>query len=209
MMKYKMDDLNLDDLPTASLYRPNMDDFVSSIIGCFIIGDDWDKPTLLALKDKAGASALVGLQIDNTECKHLDSINSIIKCQPDEVQNVVELLDVKSASSLIAIDVVDIESLFEGSQSFQFIQTRTINNESVADSIKTTTHNFFNRLSIVNDIKALLIGIESIEVLPLESLNYITEAVEAALSDDISIYYSSWINPDFDCFKLKAIYTKG
>lgn len=208
-MKYKRGDLNLDDLATAVLYRPNMDHFAPSIIGCFIISDDWDKPDLLSLKDKAGASILVGLQIDNTELQHLGSINSIIKCQPYEVNNVIKLLDVKSASSLIAIDVVDIEDLFMGSQSFKFIQTSKINNESVVDSIKMTTQNFVDQLAMVSSIKALLVGMESIEVLPLEALNYITEAVEAILSDDISIYFSSKIKPELDCFKLKAIYAEG
>ena len=192
-MKYQIDDSYRDDIPSAVLYRQTMDHYPKSAIGCFIISDVWDEEALIELKEKSEAWFLVGLQIDDSEFKRLDIIEGVIRCQPNEVDKVIRVLDVNSASTIIGIDVVDIKSLFEYGNSFQFIQA-SATGESISKSVKAATQQ--------------LVTIESIESPSLEVFSYISEAVEALLSNDAYIYYSSRITDEPDCFCLKALYAE-
>ena len=205
-MKYHMDDSYIDDTPSAFLYQRIMNCYPKSAIGCFIINDDWDEHALLELKQESEAWFLVGLQIDDSEFERLDIIEGVVRCQPDEVKDVTELLDVNAASTIIGIDVVDIKSLFECGNLFQFIQA-SATGESETDLIKVTTHNLVDQLSTARNTKALFIGMESVQSLPLEAFAYISEAVESLLSnDDASIYYRSSMTDEPNSFHLKAIY---
>ncbi len=205
-MKYQIDDSYIDDTPSALLYQRIMDCYPKSAIGCFIINDDWDEQALLELKQKSEAWFLVGLQIDDYDFERLDIMEGVVRCQPDEVNEVIRVLDVKSASTFIGIDVVDIKSLFECGSLFQFIQV-SAKGESETDLIKVTTHNLVDQLSTARNTKALFIGMESVQSLPLEAFAYISEAVESLLSnDDASIYYRSSVTDEPNSFHLKAIY---
>ncbi|WP_198335226.1 hypothetical protein [Psychrobacter namhaensis] len=86
-----------------------MDRYPKSAIGCFIISEDWDEQALLELKEKSEARFLVGLQIDDNEFKCLDIIEGIVRCQPEDVNQVVKLLNI-SPRGLIGIDVNDIKN---------------------------------------------------------------------------------------------------
>jgi len=205
-MKYQLDKSQINDLPCAALYRPNIDYFPLAIIACFIISDGWDVQALLELKEKAEADILVGLQTDDQDHESLDIIEAVIKCQLDEVNDVVELLDVKSASTIIGIDVADVKSLFECGSSFQFVQT-SATGEPELDMVKTATHKLISLLAKAHNTKGLFVGMQSVQSLPLESLAYVTEAVEGLLSNDAaSIYYSSSMSDEPNSFYLKAIY---
>ena len=204
-MKYQIDDSYRDDIPSAVLYRQTMDHYPKSAIGCFIISDVWDEEALIELKEKSEAWFLVGLQIDDSEFKRLDIIEGVIRCQPNEVDKVIRVLDVNSASTIIGIDVVDIKSLFEYGNSFQFIQA-SATGESISKSVKAATQQLVSQFIKARHAKRLLVTIESIESPSLEVFSYISEAVEALLSNDAYIYYSSRITDEPDCFCLKALY---
>lgn len=206
-MKYQIDDSYRDDIPSAVLYRQTMDHYPKSAIGCFIISDVWDEEALIELKEKSEAWFLVGLQIDDSEFKRLDIIEGVIRCQPNEVDKVIRVLDVNSASTIIGIDVVDIKSLFEYGNSFQFIQA-SATGESISKSVKAATQQLVSQFIKARHAKRLLVTIESIESPSLEVFSYISEAVEALLSNDAYIYYSSRITDEPDCFCLKAIYAE-
>ena len=205
-MKYQIDDSYIDDIPSAVLYRQTMDHYPKSAIGCFIISDAWNEEALLDLKEKSEAWFLVGLQTDDYDFERLDIMEGVVRCQPDEVNEVIRMLDVKSASTFIGIDVVDIKSLFECGSLFQFIQV-SATGESETDLIKVIMHNLVDQLSTARNTKALFVGIESVQSLPLEAFAYISEAVESLLSnDDASIYYRSSMTDEPHCFRLKALY---
>ena len=207
-MKYHIDDSYIDDTPSAVLYRQTMDYYPKSAIGCFIISDAWDEEALIELKEKSEAWFLVGLQIDDSEFKRLDIIEGVIRCQPNEVDNVIRILDVNSASTIIGIDVVDIKSLFEYGNSFQFIQA-SATGESISKSVKAATQQLVSQLIKARHAKRLLVTIESIESPSLDTLSYITEAIKNSLSiNDEFIYYSSRITDEPDCFCLKALYAE-
>ena len=205
-MKYQIDNSHVDHIPSAFLYRQTMDYYPKSAIGCFIISDRWNEQALLGLKEKSGAWFLVGLQIDDIDFERLDIIGGVIRCQPDEVNNVIKLLDISSASTIIGIDVVDIRSLFDICSSFQFIQA-SATGKSESDLIKVTTHKLVNQLATVRNTKGVFIGMESVQSLPIEAFAYISEAVEELLSnDEVSIYYCSSMTDEINTFRLKMIY---
>jgi len=207
-MKYQIDESHENDIPCTALYKPNMDCFSPSIIVCFIMNDDWNEQMLRELKEKTGAYLLVGLQTVDSQFEVLNIIDGVINCRPDEVNDVVELLDVKSASTIIGIDVVDVISLFEDGNLFQFIQV-SATGEPESDLIKVATHKLVSQLAKAHDTKGLFIGMQSVQALPLESMAYVTEAVEGLLSgDEASIYYSSNSTDELDTFGLKAIYAE-
>ena len=202
-----MDDSYIDDTPSAVLYRQTMDYYPKSAIGCFIISDAWDEEALIGLKEKSGAWFLVGLQIDDYDFERLDIIEGVVRCQPNKVDNVIRILDVNSASTIIGIDVVDIKSLFEYGNSFQFIQA-SATGESISKSVKAATQQLVSQFIKARHAKRLLVTIESIESPSLEVFSYISEAVEALLSNDAYIYYSASITDEPHCFRLKALYAE-
>ena len=207
-MKYQIDDSYIDDTPSAFLYQRIMDCYPKSAIGCFIINDDWNEHALLELKEKSEAWFLVGLQTDSSELERLDIIEGVIRCQPDEVKDVTALLDVNAASTIIGIDVVDIKSLFECGNLFQFIQA-SATGESISKSVKAAAQQLVSQLIKARHAKGLLVTIESIESPSLDTLSYITEAIKNSLSiNDEFIYYSSRITDEPDCFCLKALYAE-
>ncbi|KAA0915621.1 hypothetical protein [Psychrobacter sp. ANT_WB68] len=207
-MKYQLDASHIDDIPSAVLYRRAMDHYPKSSIGCFVINDDWSEQALLDLKKKSEAWFLVGLQTNDHEYEHLDMIEGIIRCQPDEVNDVIKLLDINSASTIIGIDVVDIKSLFDICNSFKFVQA-SATGEYESDLIKVAAHKLINKLEKVHNIKALFVGMCGIQSSPLETCSYISETVEALLSnDDVSIYYCSSMIDELSTFRLKAIYAE-
>lgn len=208
MDKFRSGDLYLSGVPAAALYHPNMDNFPLSIIGCFIISDGWDEQALLGLKERIGAYFLVGLQVDDEEFERFDVVEGVIKCAPNEINDVIRLLDVNAVSSLIAIDVIDIKSLFERDYSFQFIQVSGTG-KCESDLIKSATHELVSQLVEARNTKGLLVTMESTESPSLDTLSYISEAVENSLSiDNEFIYYSASIIDEPDCFCLRAIYAE-
>ncbi|MGP4963802.1 hypothetical protein [Psychrobacter celer] len=207
-MKYQLDKSKIDDIPCVALYRPNKGHYSPSVIACFIISDGWNEQALLELKEKAEADILVGLQTDNNEYERLDIVEGIIRCQPNEVNDVVELLDVRSASTIIGIDVIDVISLFECGYSFQFVQA-SATGESEFHMIKTATYKMIGLLTNARNTKGVLIRTQSVQSLPLEAFAYISDAIEGLLSnDDAFIYFSSSMIDEPDCFRLKAVYAE-
>ena len=207
-MKYQIDDSYIDNLPSAVLYRQTMGHYPKSAIGCFIISDAWDEEALLELKEQSEAWFLVGLQMDNSEFERLDIIEGIIRCQPSEVNDVIKLLNVKSASTLIGIDVVDLKILFECGSLFQFIQV-SATGDSILNSVKAATQQLVSQLVEALHAKGLLVTIESTESPSLDTLSYITEAIGNSLSiNDEFIYYTSSVTDELDCFRLKALYAE-
>lgn len=209
-MKYQLDNSQIDDTHCAALYRSNTECFPPAIIGCFIMNDEWNEQALFELKQKVKADILVGLQTDDYDHEHdhegLDIVEAVIKCQLDEVNDVVELLDVRSASTIIGIDVIDVIHLLECGNSFQFVHT-SAKGEPEANMVKSATHKLMSQLEKAHDTKGVFIGMESKQSLPIEAFAYIGDAVEGLLSNTgESIYYRSSMIDEPNFFHLKAIY---
>ena len=206
--KFRSKDLYLSGVPAAALYKPDTDNFPLSIIGCFIISDGWDKQALLKLKKCVGAEFLVGLRTDDSEFERLDIVKGVIKCQLNEVNDIIRLLDVNSSFMHVGTDIMDVITLFECGQSFQFIQA-SAKSKSELEVAKVATQLLISQLAKGGHIKGLFAMVESFESLSIDTWNYISQAVENLLSsDDDPLYYASSITGEPDCFRLKAIYAE-
>ena len=206
-MKYQIDDSHIDDIPSAFLYRQTMDHYPKSAIGCFIIGDAWDEEALLELKEKSEAWFLVGLQTDNSEFERLNTIEGVIRCQLDEVDQVVKLLDI-SPRGLISIDINDIKSLFVREKSYKFIQTH-ITDVFETEMVKKAANELVSQLPKNLNIKGLLLGIESSECPSLDNTSYIIDFIEKSIvADDLYSYYCTSISDEPNSFRLRAMYAE-
>ena len=207
-MKYQINDSYIDDIPSAVLYRQTMDHYPKSTIGCFVISDDWSEQALLELKKKSKAWFLVGLQIDSMDFEHLDIIEGVIRCQLDEVDQVVKLLDI-SPRGLISIDINDIKSLFEREKSYKFIQTH-ITDGFDTDMAKKAANELVGQFPKNLNVKGLLLGIESSESPSLDTISYIVAFLEKnVIADKLNTYYCTSISDEPNSFRLRAIYAEG
>ena len=207
-MKYQIDDSYIDDIPSAVLYRQTMDHYPKSAIGCFIISDNWDEQALLELKEQSEVWFLVGLQTDNIDFGRLNTIEGVIRCQLDEVDQVVKLLDI-SPRGLISIDINDIKSLFEREKSYKFIQTH-VTDVFETEMVKKAANELVSQLPKNLNIKGLLLGIESSEYPSLDNTSYIIDFIEKSIvADDLYSYYCTSISDEPNSFRLRAMYASA
>ena len=206
-MKYHMDESYIDDTPNAFLYQQITDRYPKSVIGCFIISEDWDEQTLLELKEKSEAWVLVGLQINDMDFDRLDIIEGIVRCQPEDVNQVVKLLNI-SPRGLIGIDVIDIKSLFEREKSYKFIQTH-ITSVFDTDMAKKAANELVGQFPKDLNIKGLLLGMESSESPSLDTISYIVAFIEKnVMADEPYTYYCTSMSDEPNSFRLRAIYAE-
>ena len=207
-MKYHMDESYIDDTPNAFLYQRIMDRYPKSVIGCFIISEDWDEQALLELKEKSEAWFLVGLQIDDMDFDRLDIIEGIVRCQPEDVNQVVKLLDISPRGS-IAIDVIDIKSLFEREKLYKFIQIH-VTDGFETDMAKKAANEIVSRLPKNPNIKGLLLGIESSESPSLDNTAYIIDFIEKSImADELYMDSCTSMSDEPNSFRLRAMYAEG
>lgn len=206
-MKYHMDESYIDDTPNAFLYQQITDRYPKSVIGCFIISEDWDEQTLLELKEKSEAWFLVGLQINDMDFDRLDIIEGIVRCQPEDVNQVVKLLNI-SPRGLIGIDVIDIKSLFEREKSYKFIQTH-ITSVFDTDMAKKAANELVGQFPKDLNIKGLLLGMESSESPSLDTISYIVAFIEKnVMADEPYTYYCTSMSDEPNSFRLRAMYAE-
>ena len=206
-MKYHMDESYIDDTPNAFLYQQITDRYPKSVIGCFIISEDWDEQTLLELKEKSEAWVLVGLQINDMDFDRLDIIEGIVRCQPEDVNQVVKLLNI-SPRGLIGIDVIDIKSLFEREKSYKFIQTH-ITSVFDTDMAKKAANELVGQFPKDLNIKGLLLGMESSESPSLDTISYIVAFIEKnVMADEPYTYYCTSMSDEPNSFRLRAMYAE-
>lgn len=207
-MKYHMDESYIDDTPNAFLYQQIMDRYPKSVIGCFIISEDWGEQALLELKEKSEAWFLVGLQINDMDFDRLDIIEGIVRCQAEDVNQVVKLLNI-SPRGLIGIDVIDIKSLFEREKSYKFIQTHITDGFDI-DMAKKAANELVGQFPKNLNIKRLLLGMESSESPSLDTISYIVAFIEKnVMADELYTYYCTSMTDEPNSFHLKAIYAEA
>ncbi len=207
-MKYHMDESYIDDTPNAFLCQRIMDRYPKSVIGCFIISEDWDEQALLELKEKSEAWFLVGLQINDMDFDRLDIIEGIVRCQPEDVNQVVKLLNI-SPRGLVGIDVNDIKKLFEREKSYKFIQAHITDGFDI-DMAKKAANELVGQFPKNLNVKGLLLGIESSESPSLDTISYIVAFLEKnVIADKLNTYYCTSISDEPNSFRLRAIYAEG
>lgn len=195
------------DIPNALLYRPNMEHYHSSVIACFCMSDGWNEQTLLELKERTGAYFLVGIQTTTSKAESFDIVEGIVKCQPENIQQVIELLDI-SPRGLIGIDVIDIQYLFKISYEYKFIYS-CVTDASSLDLEKTTVNNLINQLPKSISVKGFLVGMETSDSIPLNTATHIIKTLEKGIvADDLNKFYCTSMTTNPHSFCLRMIYSE-
>lgn len=148
------------------------------------------------------------MQINDIDFDRLDIIEGVVRCQPEDVNQVVKLLNI-SPRGLIGIDVIDIKSLFEREKSYKFIQTH-ITDGFETDMIKNAANELVGRLPKNLNIKGLLLGIESSESPSLDTISYIVAFIEKnVIADELYRYYCTSMSNEPNSFRLRVMYAEG
>ncbi|MCC3308271.1 hypothetical protein [Psychrobacter sanguinis] len=196
----------------AKLYKPDIINDTPCAFACVIINEQWNENSLLALKDKTGCVSLIGIltdsgkdDISNKRLEVLNAVDGVVKCQPDEVQAVVELLNSKPSNGLLVLDAFDIKLLFEKEGIFEFAQVHPIKIESTREeTLKIVVEKILEKLSNPAYFSSILIDFNAQDVL-IEDLGYICETIESTLSvDDPNLFYQATHanNPDYMGFRV-------
>lgn len=196
----------------AKLYKPDIINDMPCAFACVIINEQWNENSLLALKDKTGCVSLIGIltdsgkdDISNKRLEVLNAVDGVVKCQPDEVQAVVELLNSKPSNGLLVLDAFDIKLLFEKEGIFEFAQVHPIKIESTREeTLKIVVEKILEKLSNPAYFSSILIDFNAQDVL-IEDLGYICETIESTLSvDDPNLFYQATHanNPDYMGFRV-------
>ncbi len=183
----------------AKLYKSDIIDDTPCAFACVIIDEQWSEDSLLALKDKTGCIALIGVltdsdknDTDNKCLEVLNTVDGIVKCQLDEVQAVVELLKSKPSNGLLVLDAFDIKLLFEKEGVVEFTQVYPIKIESTREeALKIVVEKIIEKLPQPAYFSSMLLDFNAQDVL-IEDLGYICETIESTLSiDERNMFYQA------------------
>src|SRR5699024_2439065 len=173
----------------------------------FLIDDDWDEQSLIDLKDTTGASFLFGLQTTSKRMDKLDVIDGIIVCQPDEVQQVMEVFEVTSnrRGNLLTTDFNDLENALQFTKPAQFIQTTIIGTNRL-DRAERAINQILEQIPKDINVDVLILKVKTDGDVSLEEYLVISSAIEDRVSEDISLWYGNGVADETDCLCIEAVY---
>lgn len=210
--KSKQAHLKLLGMPRAKLYKP---DFVETqcAIGCIMVADDWSAQSLLDLKEKCSATYLVGLLTSEPELNRavydiedLSILDGIIRCQEEEVIEVVELLNSNSSNGIISLDPFDVMSLLDNNNILQYVNIRSVEVKSTREkALRELIEKFLNWLSKHDSLDGILIDFNAQNVL-IEELAYICDTVEPEINvNDNRLLYQTTDSSDPNYMGLRVL----
>lgn len=91
--RYRNNELWIKNIAFTKLYTPQMSEYDLSRYGFFLISDNWDEKALIDLRFKTAPEFLLGLQTTEKTIKQFDVVDGIIICQPNEVQQVMNMFE--------------------------------------------------------------------------------------------------------------------
>jgi len=201
----------------AKLYKPDIIDDTPCAFACVIIDEQWNENSLLDLKDKTGCVSLIGIWTDsskddtsNKRLEVLNTVDGVVKCQPDEVQAVVELLNSKPSNGLLVLDAFDIKLLFEKEGIVKFTQVHPITIESTREeTLKIVVEKIIEKLPQPAYFSSILLDFNAQDVF-IEELGYICEMIESTLSvDDPNLFFQATHANKPDCMGFRVIYSQS
>ena len=197
----------LDSIPITNLYLPLAKEYCLSEFAFFLIDDDWDEQSLIDLKDTTGASFLFGLQTTSKRMDKLDVIDGIIVCQPDEVQQVMEVFEVTSnrRGNLLTTDFNDLENALQFTKPAQFIQTTIIGTNRL-DRAERAINQILEQIPKDINVDVLILKVKTDGDVSLEEYLVISSAIEDRVSEDISLWYGNEVADEADCLCIEAVY---
>lgn len=194
----------------AKLYKPDQVDHTPCAFACIIIDDKWSKESLLELKDKTGCISLIGIltQSDKNCLETLNTVDGIVKCQPSEARDVVDLLGSDVTNSMLTLDAFDIKWLFETEGILHFIQVCPIKIKSTREeTLKTAVEKVLESLPKGKYFNSIVFDFHAQNIL-IKELGYISETIEPAINvNDSQLSYQTTDTEDPDSMGFRVIYS--
>ena len=202
------DELQIEPIPLATLYRPQSDSYLLSEVGFIVIEDGWDEQSLLNLQQQVGCT-LFALQTTDKQIDRFEVIDGIIICKADEVGQVITVFEsVLSDRDKVGIDVNDIKRSCGAEKSAKFIHTR-ITGMPDSEQVRSAVNHLLNQIPEGLSIQYMMLDIESDHKLSLDEFFSITTAVESWIADDSEVFYGNRMIDKPDHCWMGAIYVAG
>jgi hypothetical protein len=193
-------------LPLTSLYSPTTSEYGLSKCGFLIIEEGWDEKSLVELKDKIGATCLLGLQTTEKTIENCDVIDGVVICQPDEVDKVVALYDAILASEMThPYNINDIKIPSWHIQPARFIQVKAIGMPD-SETLKALADQLIQQIPTGCIIDNILFFCEGHRFLSLIELNELTLIIESICTDNTEAFYEMKTVDDTDDFWMGMVY---
>lgn len=202
------DELQIEPIPLATLYTPQVDSYLLSEVGFIVIEDGWDKQSLLNLQQQVGCT-LFALQTTDKRIDRFEVIDGIIICKVDEVGQVITVFEsVLSNRDKVGIDVSDIKTSCGAEKTAKFIQN-TVTGQPDSEQVKHAVNHLLNQIPEGLSIEYMMLDIESDHKLSLDEFFSITTAVESRIADDAEVFYGNRIIDKSNNYWMGAIYVAG
>lgn len=193
-------------LPLTSLYSPTTSEYGLAKCGFFIIDEGWDKKSLVELKDKIGATCLLGLQTTDKTIENFDIIDGVVICQPDEIDKVVALYDAILASEMThPYNIYDIKIPSWHIQPARFIQVKAIGMPD-SEALKALAHQLIKQIPTGCIIDNILFFCEGHRFLSLIELNELTMIIESICTDNTEAFYEMKTVDETNVFWMGMVY---
>ncbi|WP_298809888.1 hypothetical protein [uncultured Psychrobacter sp.] len=203
------DELQIEPIPLATLYRSQSDSYRLSEVGFIVIEDGWNEQLLLALKQQTGLDTLFALQTTGKCIDRFEVIDGIIICKADEVGQVTTVFEsILSDRDKFGIDVNDIKRSCGSEKIAKFIQN-SVTGKPDSEQVKNAVNPLLNQIPEGLSIQYMLLDIESDHKLSLDEFFSITTAVESWIADDVEVFYGNRMIDKPDHFWMGAIYVTG
>lgn len=197
----------LDSIAVSTLYALEKDNYSLTEFAFFIVSDDWDQQSLISLKDKTGALLLIGLQTTNYCIGNFDVADSVIRCKPDEVQQVMKVFEVLSnrRNDLVNIDFNVIKETLQHTEPAQFIQSIKMGRDRL-DRVEQAITEILSQIPENISINFLILRIKADSELSLDEFSVIESAIYNQFDDNISFWCAPIRIDEPDCCWIEGIY---
>jgi len=196
----------IEGLPLTNLYSPTTSEYGLAKCGFFNIEEGWDEKSLVELKDKIGATCLLGLQTTGKTIENFDVIDGVVICQPDEVDQVVALYDAILASEIThPYNINDLKIPSWYTQPARFIQVKAIGMPD-SEALKALAHQLIQQIPTGCIIENILFFCEGQRFLSLIEFNELTMIIESICTDNTEAFYEMNAVDDTDDFWMSMVY---
>ena len=197
----------LNSIAVSTLYTLEKDNYSLTEFAFFIVSDDWNQQSLTSLKDKTGALLLIGLQTINYCIGNIDVADSIIRCKPDEVQQVMKVFEVLSnrRNDLATIDFNIIKETLQHTEPAQFIQFIKMGRDRL-NRMKQAIAETLSQIPENISINFLILRIKTDSELSLDEFSVIESAIYNQFDDNISFWCAPIPIDEPDCCWIEGIY---
>lgn len=184
--RYRNNELWIKNITFTKLYTPQMSEYDLSRYGFFLISDNWDEKALIDLRFKTTPEFLLGLQTTEKTIKQFDVVDGIIICQPDEVQQVMNMFET-TFNEFMGNDPTDIEKALSFSKPAKFIQASVLEMSKSDQALSQ----IIDKIPKDITIKDMMFKAESNRHFTFDEFKVISDTIDNMGVEDEHIFYST------------------